>query len=133
MDESLTKIRHERSKKDFPHLLIPVITLISPLCFKLISLFKYKSLFINLQTPYFMSTCRLFSKLLYHNRIKLSMLSSRNYPKDYPKNFITMVTKNGNCKKIDLDDCIAASPSGIFYIKVDPDDAVKQAKKIVAF
>lgn len=45
---------------------------------------------------------------------------------EYPKNFITMVTKNGNCKKIDLDDCIAASPSGIFYIKVDPDDAVKQ-------
>ena len=44
----------------------------------------------------------------------------------YPKNFITMVTRNGNCKKIDLEDCIATSASGIFYIKVDPDDAVKQ-------
>lgn len=41
------------------------------------------------------------------------------------KYYIVVVTKNGNIKKMDLDDILTATPSGIFYIKLDNGDVVK--------
>lgn len=41
------------------------------------------------------------------------------------KHFIIVLTKNGNIKKMDLDDIIAATPSGIIYVKLEENDHVQ--------
>lgn len=46
--------------------------------------------------------------------------------KDNAPVYLVMVTKSGYCKKVDLSDCISAPPSGIFYIKLEDDDYVKE-------
>ena len=40
------------------------------------------------------------------------------------KYFITVLTKNGNIKKLDIEDFLSVPPSGIIYIKLDPEDYV---------
>lgn len=41
------------------------------------------------------------------------------------KHFIVVLTKNGNIKKMDLDDIITATPSGIVYVKLEEGDSVQ--------
>lgn len=41
------------------------------------------------------------------------------------KHFIVILTKNGNIKKMDLDDIITATPSGIVYVKLEEGDSVE--------
>lgn len=41
------------------------------------------------------------------------------------KHFIVVLTKNGNIKKMDLDDIITATPSGIVYVKLEEGDCVQ--------
>lgn len=41
------------------------------------------------------------------------------------KYFLTVVTSQGNIKKLDLDDFLATPPSGILFIKLDEGDSVK--------
>ena len=42
------------------------------------------------------------------------------------KYFLTVVTNKGNIKKLDLEDIITAPPSGIYFIKLDDGDTVKE-------
>lgn len=41
------------------------------------------------------------------------------------KHFIVVLTKSGNIKKMDLDDIITATPSGIVYVKLEEGDSVQ--------
>lgn len=41
------------------------------------------------------------------------------------KHFITILTNQGNIKKLDLEDFLAVPPSGILYVKLDNDDFTK--------
>lgn len=41
------------------------------------------------------------------------------------KHFIVVLTKNGNIKRMDLDDIITATPSGIIYVKLEEGDHVQ--------
>ena len=41
------------------------------------------------------------------------------------KHFIIVLTKNGNIKRMDLDDIITATPSGIIYVKLEEGDRVQ--------
>lgn len=45
--------------------------------------------------------------------------------KNVVKHFITIVTRNGIIKKIDIEDCLAVPLSGILYIKLDEADTVQ--------
>lgn len=45
--------------------------------------------------------------------------------KSNAKHFIVTLTKNGNIKKMDLDDIISATPSGIVYVKLEQGDVVQ--------
>lgn len=46
------------------------------------------------------------------------------------KYFMTVLTNNGNIKKLDIEDFLAVPPSGIIYIKLDPDDTVNTISTI---
>ena len=48
------------------------------------------------------------------------------------KYFLTVVTKNGYIKKLDLDDFLMVQPSGIIFIKMDDGDSVKDTMIIGA-
>ncbi len=48
-------------RKDFPHLRIPVITLINPLCFLSINLFRYKPILIIIKTLHFKNLSQSYS------------------------------------------------------------------------
>lgn len=50
--------------------------------------------------------------------------------KNRHKYFLTVLTKNNLIKKLDLEDFLAVSPSGILYIKMDNNDIVKDIKII---
>lgn len=47
------------------------------------------------------------------------------FAKSRVKYFIVVLTKNGNIKKMDLDDIITATPSGIVYVKLEDGDIVQ--------
>ena len=47
------------------------------------------------------------------------------FSKSRAKYFIVVLTKNGNIKRMDLDDIIAATPSGIVYVKLEDGDRVQ--------
>ena len=47
------------------------------------------------------------------------------FAKSKVKYFIVILTKNGNIKRMDLDDIITATPSGIVYVKLDDGDTVQ--------
>lgn len=47
------------------------------------------------------------------------------FSKSRAKYFIVILTKNGNIKKMDLDDIITATPSGIVYVKLEEGDIVQ--------
>ncbi len=47
------------------------------------------------------------------------------FSKSKAKYFIVVLTKNGNIKRMDLDDIITATPSGIVYVKLEEGDTVQ--------
>lgn len=47
------------------------------------------------------------------------------FAKSRVKYFIVVLTKNGNIKRMDLDDIITATPSGIVYVKLEDGDVVQ--------
>lgn len=63
------------------------------------------------------------NKVLYEPTLK--DLASRT-----KKYFITVVTRDGNIKKLDIEDFLAVPPSGILYIKLDQTDSVKEVRAI---
>lgn len=54
----------------------------------------------------------------------------KDLSKKVQKYYLTMVTKNGNIKKLDLEDITTVPPSGILLMKLDEGDVVKEIKVI---
>lgn len=65
------------------------------------------------------------NKVLYEPTLKELVNKTRKY-------FVTVLTKTGYIKKLDLEDFLAVPPSGIIYIKLEQGDSVKGVEIIAS-